>query len=229
MSDCKKNVVLLSASPKVNQEEAVSQFLTRHGEACLKGDLLNVQVLSVRETLLHHKTEESFAAVQRADAVVVIFPLYFFCMPAMLTRFFQDFVAQYPAAEKATNVYAIVNCGFPEPEINLEAMRVIESFCRHTGRVFGGGVLIGCGGMLLGAQQAPLMKPVFEAIGGLFSRVKLDLESDKPASKTLRSVAVKFPRFLYFLAGNTGWRMVARKNGLRSKDLYRRPYEQARK
>ncbi len=224
MSDLKKHVVLLNASPKVNQEEAVSQFLAYRGKACLKDDSLNVQVISVRETLLHRKTEETFLTVQQADALVAIFPLYFFCMPALLTRFLQDFVAQYPAAEKQTNVYAIVNCGFPEPEINLEAMRVIESFCQHTGRTFGGGLLVGCGGMMLGAQQAPFMKPIFQAIDGLFFRVKLDLESDKPAGKTLLSVAAKFPRFLYFLCGNSGWHMAARKNGLRSKDLYRRPY-----
>ena len=118
----------------------------------LADDSLDARVICVRETLLHRQTEEAFAAVQSADAIVVIFPLYFFCMPAMLTRFLQDFAVTYPAASKQANVYAIVNCGFPEPEINLEAMRVIESFCRHTGRIFGGGTLVGCGGMLLGAH-----------------------------------------------------------------------------
>jgi len=225
MSDLKKNVVLLSASPKVDQDEAVSQFLALRGEAYLKEDTLDVQAISVREALLHHKTAEAFLSLQKADAVVIIFPLYFFCMPALLTRFLQDFADQNPAAKKQTNVYAIVNCGFPEPEINLEAMRVIESFCQHTNRTFGGGLLVGCGGMLLGAQQAPFMKPVVEQIDGLFSRMKLDLESNKPASKTLLNVAVKFPRFLYFLGGNSGWRMTARKNGLRLKDLYRKPYQ----
>ena len=224
MSDLKKNVILLSASPKVNQEEAVSHFMARRGEACLKDDALNVQALSVREALLHRKAEEAFLAVQQADAVVVIFPLYFFCMPAMLTRFLQDFAAQYPSAAKPANVYAIVNCGFPEPEINLEAMRVIESFCQHTGRIFGGGLLVGCGGMLLAAQQAPFLKPLFEQIDGLFSRLKLDLESDKPTNKILLNVTAKFPRVLYFIGGNSGWRMMARKNGLRPKDLYRKPY-----
>ncbi len=225
MSNVKQSVVFLSGSPKVKQDEAVSDFLAKRGAKLLANDSLDSRVICVRETLLHRQIEDAFAAVQNADAIVVIFPLYFFCMPAMLTRFLQDFAVQYPVASKKANVYAIVNCGFPEPEINLEAMRVIESFCRHTGRTFVGGTLVGCGGMLLGAQQAPFMKPLFEEIDGLFSRIRKELGSSEPAKQTLTNIAVKFPRFLYFLGGNSGWHMAARKNGLRSKDLYRRPYQ----
>ena len=225
MSKVKQSVVFLSGSPKVKQDEAVSDFLAKRGAQMLANDSLETRVISVREALLHRQTEDAFAAVQNADAIVVILPLYFFCMPAMLTRFLQDFAVRYPAASKKANVYAIVNCGFPEPEINLEAMRVIESFCRHTDRTFGGGNLVGCGGMLLGAQQAPFMKPLFEEIDGLFSRVAKELESIEPVKTILSNIAVKFPRFLYFLAGNSGWHLAARQNHLRSKDLYRRPYQ----
>ena len=224
MSNTKQSVVFLSGSPKVKQDEAVSDFLAKRGASSMADATLDTRVICVRETLLHRQTEEAFAAVQNADAIVAIFPLYFFCMPAMLTRFLQDFAVTYPAASKQANVYAIVNCGFPEPEINLEAMRVIESFSRHTGRTFGGGTLVGCGGMLLGAQQAPFMKPLFEEIDGFFSRITKDLASSESAKPVLSNIAVKFPRFLYFLGGNSGWHMAARKNGLRSKDLYRRPY-----
>lgn len=225
MSNSKQSVVFLSGSPKVKQDEAVSNFLAKRGVQMLANDSLDARIISACEDLLHRQTEEAFAAVQNANAIVVIFPLYFFCMPAMLTRFLQDFTVRYPAASKQSNVYAIVNCGFPEPEINLEAMRVIESFSQHTGRIFGGGTLVGCGGMLLGAQQAPFMKPLFEQIDGLFSRVAKDLGSTAAAEPILSSIAVKFPRFLYFLAGNSGWHMAARKNGLRSSDLYRKPYQ----
>lgn len=225
MSNTKQSVVFLSGSPKVKQDEAVSDFLVKRGAKLLADDSLDARVISVRESLLHRQTEDAFAAVQDADAIVVIFPLYFFCMPAMLTRFLQDFAVRYPVASKQANVYAIVNCGFPEPEINLEAMRVVESFCRHTGRTFGGGTLVGCGGMLLAAQQAPFMKPLFEEIDGLLLRIKKDLGSTEPAIPVLSNIAVKFPRFLYFLAGNSGWHMAARKNGLRSNDLKRKPYQ----
>ena len=224
MSEQRKNIVLVSASPKADQDWAVSSFLAKRGEQLLKDDALNVETICVRSTLLHHKTEQAFEAFQRADAIVLIFPLYIFCMPAMLTRFLQDFVAQYPSAVQDAAVYAIINCGFPEPEINQEAMRVVERFSQQTGRVFFGGVMIGGGGMLLGAQGAPFMRPVFERIDDLFARVKRHVLLKQHEEKQIFAVAPRFPKKLYFVAGNFGWKSMIRKNKLKAQDVYRKPY-----
>jgi hypothetical protein len=143
----------------------------------------------------------------------------------MLTRFLQDFAVSHPQANHPALVYAIINCGFPEPEINQDAMRVIEQFAIQTGRVFLGGVMIGGGGMLIAAQSAPFMRPIFEEIDGLFSRVKRDALSGQPEAALITQVAPKFPRQLYFFAGNAGWRSMARKNKLKRKDVYRKPYQ----
>lgn len=224
MSHAIKQIALVSASPKVEQEWAVSAFLAKRGEEKLKRDSLSVTTIPVRQVMLHHETDAAFASLQDADAVVLIFPLYFFCMPAMLTRFLQDFAAKEPKTKKVCAVYALVNCGFPEPEINLEAMRVVEQFSRQTGRSYGGGVMIGGGGMMLGAQGAPFMRDVMGQIDALFSRVDLDLMQASPVEPKIVAIAPKFPRKLYFLAGNSGWRSLARKNHLKNKDLYRMPY-----
>ena len=224
MSDMKKRIALVSASPKVEQTEAVSAFLAARGEGALAGDGIVVLTIPVRHVLLHHETEPAFASLQSADAIVFIFPLYIFCLPAMLTRFLQDFVAAYPASTKPANVYAIINCGFPEPQINQEAMRVIECFSLQTNRAFLGGVMLGCGGMLLGAAQAPFMRETLETIDALFLRVRQDVLMDHPHEAAIVQAAPKFPRFLYFFAGNAGWRSMARKNKLRPHDLKRQPY-----
>ena len=224
MSETNYRVALVSASPKVEQEWAVSALLAKLGEAKLVRDSLSVATIPVRHVLMHHETDVAFAALQEADAIVLIFPLYFFCMPAMLTRFLQDFTASEPKVAKNCAVYALVNCGFPEPEINLEAMRVVEQFALQTGRVFGGGVMIGCGGMILGAQGAPFMRDVMEQVNALFSRVDAGLSQSGSIEPKIVATAPKFPRKLYFLAGNAGWRSSARKNHLKQKDLYRTPY-----
>lgn len=224
MSQTIKQIVLVSASPKVEQKWAVSAFLAKHGEEKLSRDSLTVTTIPVRHVILHHETDAAFASLQDADAIVLIFPLYFFCMPAMLTRFLQDFVAKEPKAAKDCAVYALVNCGFPEPEINLEAMRVVEQFALQTGRSYGGGVMIGCGGMILGAQGAPFMRDVMEQINALFARVDSGLLHADSIESKIVATAPKFPRALYFLAGNAGWRSTARKNHLKNKDLYRTPY-----
>ena len=225
MSESIKNIVLVSASPKVDQEWAVSSFLAKSGEELLKDKSLNVETIFVRSTLLHHKTEQAFETLQQADAIVLIFPLYIFCMPAMLTRFMQDFVAQYPVADRTSHVYAIVNCGFPESDINMEAMRVVECFARQTKREFLGGVMIGGGGMVIAAKDAPFMRPIFDLVDGMFARVVRDVSSDQPEPLLITEASPKFPKWLYFVGGNSGWKSMARKNKVRQKDLYRTPYQ----
>ncbi len=220
-----KKIVLVSASPKTDQSWAVSAFLSKRGENILGDENTVVSIIPVRQVLLHHDTAKAYADLSQADAIILLFPLYFFCMPAMLTRFLQDFAAQYTATNHKTSVYAIVNCGFPEPEINREAMRVVACFAKQMGMRFGGGVMVGCGGMLLGAKDAPFMRPVFEQIDGMLLRAKHDCSSSMPEEPKISSVTVKFPRALYFMAGNAGWKSTARKNHLQVKDLYRRPYE----
>ena len=225
MSIEKQKIVLVSASPKTDQDWAVSAYLSKRSESFLLDDNTDVSIIPVRYTLLHHDTAKAYAELSQADVIILVFPLYFFCMPAMLTRFMQDFAVQYPASDHKASVYAIVNCGFPEPEINREAMRVVECFAHKTGRFFGGGVMVGCGGMLLAAKDAPFMRPVFEQIDAMLLRVKHDYSSSMPVEAKVASVSVKFPRALYFVAGNAGWKSMARKNHLKPKDMYQKPYE----
>ena len=224
MSVTNYRVALVSASPKVEQEWAVSAFLAKYAASHLNSESLAIDTIPVRHVLMHHETTPAFETIQNADAIVLIFPLYFFCMPAMLTRFLQDFAAAKLKAAKDCAVYALVNCGFPEPEINLEAMRVVEQFALQTGRSYGGGVMIGCGGMILGAQGAPFMRDVMGHVDDLFARVDADLSHTASIESKIVATAPKFPRALYFLAGNAGWRSTARKNHLKNKDLYRTPY-----
>lgn len=225
MSESIKKVVLVSASPKVDQDWAVSVFLAKYGEEKLQSAGLSVETIRVRHALMHHETDPAFDTLQSADAMVLIFPLYFFCMPAMLTRFLQDFVAKYPTAEQTSNVYAIVNCGFPESDINMEALRVVECFAKQTNRAFLGGVMIGGGGMVIGAKDAPFMRPIFDLVDGLFARVSQDTLSAQPGPAQIAEASPKFPRWLYFIGGNAGWHSMARKHHITPKDIRRKPYQ----
>ena len=74
-------------------------------------------------------------------------------------------------------VYAVVNCGFPEPGINLEAVRVIRSFSQHINAQFRCGVLIGGGAMLREARNAPFMKKSIKSLNDAFAAIARDIES----------------------------------------------------
>ena len=221
-----KNIVLINASPKINEPSA-SEYLVGVAQGHIDEDANNKIIINIRQSIKKHKTQEDFVAISKADAIIIAFPLYIFCMPGILTRFLEDyykFCTEPGRASSNAKVYAIVNCGFPEPEINLEAVRVIRSFCHHVNAHFRFGVLIGGGGMLVGAKDAPFMKKTLGNLNDAFATIAQDIASTDFREIENINIAMNFPRRLYLFMGNRGWHSMARKNGLKKKDLYKRTY-----
>lgn len=220
-----KNVVLISASPK-SGEPSVSEFLVSMTAGSLPDDM-RISKIDVRRSISQKETERDFEAMLEADAIVFAFPLYFFCLSGMFMRFLQDFAAyceQHSGKARSPKVYAAINCGFPEPEINGEALRVVKSFCNHTGASFRFGILIGGGGMLLGAKDAPFMKKAMTKLNEALSLIAQDIAGSDMLPIDDITISVNFPRKIYFFGGNLGWVQMAKKYGLKKKDLYARPY-----
>lgn len=221
-----KNIVLINGSPKVN-EEPVSKYLVETAGSHMDGICCKKTLINVRQSFTAHKTHEDFEAMSKADGLVIAFPLYIFCMPGILTRFLEDYYKYYMENKnscKSPRVYAIVNCGFPEPGINLEAVNVIKSFCRHINANFRYGIMLGGGAMLLGAKDAPFMKKTMSSLNSEFMAIANDIISDNTEEKDNVSISSNSPNRIYHFMGNLGWVLSARKNGLKRKDLYRKPY-----
>lgn len=219
-----KKMIILSASPKKG-EPSVSDLLSNMAKERFTGKGLQADIIDVRKTLMSKNCTPAFETMKDADAMLIIFPLYIFCMPGMLTRFLEDYAQFLGSQGKSQRVYTIVNCGFPEPEINEEAIRVIQSFSRHVGACFRFGVGFGSGGMIMGAKEAPFMKKAIESLNGAFDLMSQDLNDEKLPPLRNTYIRVGFPRRLYYFGGNYGWRQMAKKNGLKMHDLYRRPYQ----
>lgn len=221
-----RNIVLINASPKIG-DESTSKYIIEMVGSHLDEAAANKIFINIRQSIIKHKTQEDFETLSKADAVIIAFPLYVFCMPGILMRFLEDYHKFYIEHGKATSnakVYAIVNCGFPEPGINLEAVRVIKSFCHHVNAHFRFGVLIGGGGMLLGAKDAPFMKKTMRSLNDAFMTIAKDIKSSDLEIIGNINIAMNFPRRLYLFMGDRGWISAARRNGLQKKDLYRKPY-----
>lgn len=226
MTDNTKNVVLISASPKIN-EESLSKFLLTFAEKQMAANGVHTEHVDVRESISKKQTEHNFEMMQKADALVLVFPLYVFCLPGILMRFLQDYVSyckQHETTVKDVKVYAVVNCGFPEPNINEEAVHVIKSFSRNIGASFRFGVMIGGGGMMLGTKDAPFMKKTIESMNNAFKKMAEEIQSQKYPETENISIPLNFPRKLYLFMGSKGWVFSAKKNGLKKSDLYRKPY-----
>lgn len=220
-----KNIVLINGSPKVN-EEAVSRYLIETAGSHINDNQYKKTFINVRQSITMNKTHEDFETISDAYALIIAFPLYIFCMPGMLTRFLEDYYKYYTEnkeSKRHLKVYAIVNCGFPEPDINLEAVNVIRSFCRHINADFRFGILLGGGGMLLGAKDVPFMKKTLSSLNNGFSKIANDICSDSQDKIDNVSIHVNFPEWAYLFMGNKSWISSARKNGLRKKDLYNKP------
>jgi multimeric flavodoxin WrbA len=208
--------------------ENLSEYFASLEENHIKSDGIQVNHVNVRQNVIS-KTEDAFKIMLESDAMIFTFPLYFFCLPGLLMRFLQDYYQYFEQHKNDTikaKVYAVVNCGFPEPDINEEAVRVIQSFSQKIEAEFRFGVLIGGGGMILGTKEAPFMKKTMTKITGAFELMKNDISSNNLALQKNIYITAKFPRRLFFFMANQGWSSFARKNGLKKKDLYRKPYRE---
>jgi hypothetical protein len=105
-------------------------------------------------------TMESFVILKGAKAIVIAFPLFVYCLPGALMAFMENWylaVSREGRAGMKTRVYAIVNSGHAEPEINTEAIRVIANFCRRTGFDFRFAIAVGCGPLVKATIDVPLI------------------------------------------------------------------------
>jgi putative NADPH-quinone reductase len=226
MSQKRVKVVLINGSPKVGQI-SVSGLLISMQEEKMKDNQFDIYKIDVRKSMARKETENDYLAMMQADAIIFTFPLYIFCLPGLMMRFLQDFTEFRTANNdiKDKKVYAVVNCGFPEAWINREAVDVIKSFSHSINATFRFGVLIGGGGMLIGAKDKRRTRKTMEQVSGSFMLISEDIKTGSKNKLEDVVLPVKFFHKLYYLMGNIGWVYMAKKNGLKMIDLYRRPYQ----
>ncbi len=228
MSTENKHAVLIDASPRTT-DASTSRWLATRVESHMNAQRTRISRIHVRESFTKAQTDQDFQTMLQADALIFVFPLYIFCLPGQLMRFLQDY-DRYRAGRSgsASNplIYAVVNCGFPEPDINAEAVRVIQSFAEKIRATFRFGVMIGSGPMLYGAINAPFMKKTRDELAHAFQAVNIDIVSNGQEIVEDYHIYARFPRKLYFFMGDKGWVSRARKNGLSKRDLYRKPYRE---
>ena len=221
-----RNVVIINGSPKIT-DESFSNLLGCRVTDKLASDKININNINVRTSMKEKATEKDFGLMLQADALVFIFPLYVFCLPGILMRYLQDF-NQYRLSLSSTSanakVYAIVNCGFPESYINEEAVRVIACFSDTIGAKFRFGIMIGGGGMIPSTGQEPYMKRTMIELDDGLSALTCDISDPALLPISNKKVNLYIPTRLYYYMGGRGWKSAIRRNGLKKKDLYRRPY-----
>ena len=157
--------------------------------------------------------------LQNAGAWVFACPLYVDGLPSHLLACLMELEKQGLAGK---TVYAVVNGGFYEGVQAEPALSVFENWGARAGHIWGGGGGIGGGGAvpeLPPAEKGP-MASVRRALRGLAGRIAGGEAGEN------RYLTIAFPRFLYRMAAQLGWRRRIKANGGRARDLGRCPQEE---
>ena len=174
-------------------------------------------------------TEEELEGLGGCRTLVLAFPLYVDCLPSHLLRCLEQ-LRQSAADGRARlpqRVYAIVNNGFYEATQNIPAIEVIRLWCRRVGITFAGGLAVGCGGMVASVYRAAGANGPLKRIDAQLGRLAENIEGTQNGGAGYRqgkivTVQPDFPRILYKMMAEAGWRDAARKNGIKVRELGKR-------
>jgi multimeric flavodoxin WrbA len=208
-------VCMINGSPKI--KDSCSEYLIDEITKLLDNKT-EVTVCNANDKILNNGL---FNSIYNCDTIVFVFPLYVDAIPSHLVAFlesFQKYLKEQPV--KNISVHAVSNCGFFEGEQNKYALNIIENFCERTGLIWKYGLGIGAGPFIGESKSIPwktfIKKPIFNAMLDL----KNSLETGEHQNENI-FVTAKMPRHMYIWAAHIGWREQAKKNNLKTKDLYK--------
>lgn len=211
-------IALINGSPKTNKSS--SGILLTDLKKCILDHVsvkTELKEICLRESTVSTKVLEE---MKDAEVWVIACPLYVDGIPAhFLSCLIQ--LQECGWQNHKTYVYGIVNCGFYEGIQAEYALDIMRNWCIKTGLNWCGGLGVGGGGGLGKmpaasnghGPKAPIEKALCAMTDKIFQReVQENIY-----------VSVAFPRFLYKMAAQMGWRQMIKANGGKIRDLSKRP------
>jgi hypothetical protein len=209
-------ITLIDGSPK--KGEGASSAILDILKGFLAGPSNSVQ------TLKAYSGEEGIFRPLDGNAVAISFPLYLDGMPSgladYLERLSEDAKARGAGPRGPAFLYAVVNSGFHEAHRSHLALEAARLFAEGAGLSYGQGLALG-GGPLVSMSPERAKKGSWPFGGHCKAIRKLAGSIRTLASAPDMEASPSMPRSLYNFGANMRWRMLAKKNGLSRKDLYR--------
>jgi multimeric flavodoxin WrbA len=238
VSSATRRACLIVGSPKTlkpSTSGVLGRYLLKRLEA--SGWQTESLVLN-RQLVDEHGQSELFAAVDRADLLILAFPLYVDALPFLLTRALELIADHRHAAERPRiqRLVALANNGFPEAYQNNLALWLCERFASATGMIWSGGLALGGGEGLIGGY--PLEPRLRSGLSGRHVIRALDLAAaalahgqpvpGEAVREMSRNPARLTPEFVWrrlFVYMSRGWwNRQAAAHGLKPGLLHARPY-----
>ncbi len=200
--------------------------------------------LSTKAILTDKKQQYDFcSSVDRADTVILSFPLFFDTLPFSLIKALEIVAASRRTTapiDKPKNLLVLVNNGFPEPHQNSVAIAVCRNFALECGMTWAGGLALGTGELLISGHSLTGFKgcngfrrpPLYYVIQALNIAASSLAEGYPVPEKAVRLIArrpvpcISFALWRWFLIKmvNWSWKKEALKNGITKETMYSAPY-----
>ncbi|MBR4461070.1 MAG: hypothetical protein IKS51_00585 [Erysipelotrichaceae bacterium] len=166
------------------------------------------------------KPETLMERLEDVPVIVLCTPLYVDGLPSQLIRLLETFEKRYHGTAK--RIYVLANMGLYESRQLVNLFDAIRQWCDRMGFAYCGGLGVSAGELAGGfldfsqIEKWPLNK-INEGIAALAETIDKRKKMDN-----IYSGPYRFPRSLYVAIANSGWKRMAKKNGLKNEDLFRR-------
>ncbi len=239
VEDRPSRAMLLVGSPKV-KSTSTSSVLGGYVLEQLKQWNWEIGSLTLRRNLLSGEGQADFlASIERADLLILAFPLYIDALPFLVTKALEVIAAHcfsHPQI-KPKRLVAISNNGFPEAHHNAIALAICQRFAVDTGMIWAGGLAMGAGEALLsglpltGEQRGgrPPVRHVIQALdlasGALAEGKSVPFEANRLMSKTpIPFMPFSVWRWIFMKMARQNWDGQAATNQVSKEDVLTKPY-----
>ena len=212
-------IALINGSPKTKRSS--SGFYLEEARKLLGQ---NGNDLSQHHFKSPHIGVDEIEQMSTYDVLIFAFPLYVDGIPSNLLHCLAQLETSFVSKQKKDiKVYCLVNCGFFEAHQNALAIEMMKIWSAKAGLEWGGGVGIGAGQMLANMENVPMGHGPKKDLGKCLHILVRNI-SNQDVGETLY-VTANFPRVLFRLFAEMGWRKAAKKHGLKPRELSRRMTE----
>jgi len=228
-----QRVLLLTGSSKTRQSTsaALGSFLVD----LLKGYACQTETLHLKAN--PQQEAQLLSAVDRADLVLLSFPLYNDAPPYAVIKTLQTIAAHRKAVPGARpqRLVAISNNGFPEAHHNIPALAICHQFSQESGMQWVGGLTMGAGEALCKGQPLAEIKrslPPVKHVRQALEIAAAALAGGNPLSEhAARKIAANpLPlapfwlwRMIFIRVAAGRWEKEAAENGVQKEWLLARP------
>lgn len=228
MRDCNSAILANKLSQFLSKNDSgVSHYLSKNdgdvlhylsqndSSAGKSGSMREIEHINLRN---HLNNLSLLMSRDTATDIVIATPLYVDGLPSQVIRLMETMSQEYRSSAK--RVYVLANMGLYESAQLVNLFDAVQQWCKEIGFKYCGGLGVSAGeviGVLMRNRIPFFTRNVIKELQRLAKGI-----NDGAAVGELSAELFCFPRKLYIDIANGSWKRLAKANGIKVEDLYRR-------